>query len=144
MYIMGVGLVKSLQHWDIVVIYCNNYFKRYTAPLLRLGRGAFSIPLLMSTSEVLCPFFTLLKLCFTEALEWSSLVPGPEAKSSSSEITNPTWFSLSYQDHPSGRKREEWNWNKECLFPSYNFLKRKSLMVGRLYKRYASKYKFSF
>ena len=31
----------------------------------------------------------------TKALEWSSLVPGPEAKSS--EIMNPTSFTVSYQ-----------------------------------------------
>ena len=42
------------------------------------------------------PFFTLIKLCYTKALEWSSLVPGPEAISSSSEITNPTPFTGSY------------------------------------------------
>ena len=30
--------------------------------------------------------------------EWSSLVPGPETKSSSSKITNPTSFIVSYQD----------------------------------------------
>ena len=41
---------------------------------------------------------TLVKLCYTKALEWSSLVPGPEAKSSSSEITNPALFTISYQD----------------------------------------------
>ena len=39
--------------------------------------------------------FTLIRLCYTKALEWSNLVPGPEAKSSSSEITNPTPFILS-------------------------------------------------
>ena len=36
------------------------------------------------------------KLCYTKALEWSRLVPGPEAKSSS-EIRNPTLFTISYQ-----------------------------------------------
>ena len=40
--------------------------------------------------------FTLIKLCCTKALEWSSLVPGPKAKSSS-EIVNPTPFIVSYQ-----------------------------------------------
>ena len=41
-------------------------------------------------NQSLCSFFTLIKLCYTKALAWSSLVPGPEAKSSSSEITNLT------------------------------------------------------
>ena len=45
----------------------------------------------------LCPFFTLIKVCYTKAFEWSNLVPGPEAKSSSSEITNLTSFTVSYQ-----------------------------------------------
>ena len=40
-------------------------------------------------------FYTLTKLCYIKALEWSSLVPGPKAKSSS-EITNPTSFTVSY------------------------------------------------
>ena len=40
------------------------------------------------------PFYTLIKLCYTKALEWSSLVPGPAVKSS--EITNRTLFSVSY------------------------------------------------
>ena len=44
----------------------------------------------------LCPFYTLIKLCYTKALEWSSLVPGPKAKSSSSEITNLTLFTINY------------------------------------------------
>ena len=35
-----------------------------------------------------------MKLCYTAALEWSSLVPGPKAKSSS-EITNLTLFIVS-------------------------------------------------
>ena len=43
----------------------------------------------------LSPFHTWIKLCYTKALEWSNLVPGPEAKSSSSEITNRTPFILS-------------------------------------------------
>ena len=48
--------------------------------------GAFSVP-----------FHTLIKLCYTKALECSRLVPGPEAKSSS-DIKNPTPFTRSYQD----------------------------------------------
>ena len=72
MYIVGMGLVKVYKG------------------LLRLARGTLSVPLLMSMSEAFsAPLLTLVKLCYTKALERSSLVPGPEAKSSS-EISNPT------------------------------------------------------
>ena len=72
--------------------------KKVYKALIRLTRGAFSIPLLMSISEAFsASFLTLIKLCYWKALEWSSLVPGPEAKSSSLEITNPTSFTISYQ-----------------------------------------------
>ena len=58
-------------------------------------------PLLMSMSEAFSvPVHTLLKLCDTKALEWLSLVPGPETKSSSSEIKSLTPFTISY--HPGG------------------------------------------
>ena len=66
----------------------------YRTPLLRLVRRAFSISLLMYMSEVFS--VTLIKLCYTKALAWSSLVPVPKAKSSSSEIMNPTPFTISY------------------------------------------------
>ena len=42
------------------------------------------------------PFYILIKLCYIKAPEWSSLVPGLEA-TSSSEITNLTLFTVSYQ-----------------------------------------------
>ena len=42
-----------------------------------------------------CPFFTSIELCYTKALEWSSLVSSPKAKSSL-EIRNPTPFTISY------------------------------------------------
>ena len=44
MYIMGVGLVISLQPWDILLIYFNNQFKKDIAPLLTLATGACSAP----------------------------------------------------------------------------------------------------
>ena len=66
--------------------------------------------LLMSKSEVLSvPFLKLIKLCYTKTLEWSSLVLDPKAKSSSSEITNPTSFIVSYQ------KGWCWSWNSSSL-----------------------------
>ena len=97
---MGVGLVRALQPWDFLLIYCNNQLKKYIIPLLRLERGAISVPLLMSVSEAFSVSFLIqIKLCYTKTLEWSSLVPGPEAKSL--EITNPTSFTVSYQLHIS-------------------------------------------
>ena len=73
--IVGVGLVKFLQPWDILLIYCNYWLKKYIAPLFRLARGHSPPP-----SDVyvrnFCPFFTLIKLCYTNALEPSTLVPG--------------------------------------------------------------------
>jgi len=64
--------------------------------LLRIASGTLSVPLLMPMSEALSVrFHTLIKLCYTKALEWVSLVPGPKAKSSS-EIKNLTPFTISY------------------------------------------------
>ena len=78
MSVVGVGLVKVYQ------------------ALIRLVSRALSFPLLMSVSEDFSvPFYNLIKLCYTKPLEWSSLVPGPEAKSS--ELTNPTSFTV--KDH---------------------------------------------
>ena len=52
MYVVGVGLKKV-----------------YKA-LIRLAREAFSVPLLMSMSEAFSvAFLTLIKLCYTKALE---------------------------------------------------------------------------
>ena len=52
MYVVGVGLVKVYK------------------TLIRLVRGALSIPLLMSVSEASSvPFLPLIKLCYTKALE---------------------------------------------------------------------------
>ena len=49
------------------------------------------------------PFHTLIKLCYTKAPEWSSLVPGPKAKFSSLEIMNLTSFTIRY--HMDSRDR---------------------------------------
>ena len=65
MYVGGVGWVKV------------------NKALIRLTRRALFVPLLMSMTEAFSVFiYTLIKLCYTKALEGSSLVPGPEAKSS--------------------------------------------------------------
>ena len=54
------------------------------------------MPFLMSMSETFSvSFLTLIKFCNTKALEWSSLVPGPEAESSL-EIKNLTPFTISH------------------------------------------------
>ena len=58
---MGVGLVKV-----------------YKA-LIRVVGGALFVPLLVSMSETFFVLFTLITLCYTKALEGSSVVPGPEA-----------------------------------------------------------------
>ena len=77
MYVVGVGLVKV-----------------YKA-LVRLVSGGTFCPLLMSMSEAFSVPFTVIKLLPHKSSEWSSLVSGPEAKSSS-EITNLTLFTISY------------------------------------------------
>ena len=111
MHIVSKGLVRLLQPWDSLLIYCNSQLKKYIAPLLRLTRGALSILLLMSMSEAFSALFcTLIKLCYTKALEWSSLVAGPEAKSSSSEITKLTFFTISYKWHPVPSLHENVTW----------------------------------
>ena len=96
MYIKRVGLVRFLQPWDILLIYCNNQLKEYIAPLPRLVRGTLSATFWCLCQKLLLSSFTLIKLCYKKALEWSSLVPGSEAKSSSLKITNPTSFTVSY------------------------------------------------
>ena len=57
MYIVGVGLVRPSQPWDILLIYYNNQFKKYIIPLLTLAKGGTLCP----PSDVyvrnfLCPF----------------------------------------------------------------------------------------
>ena len=79
--IVGVGLVKILKPWDILLIYCNYWFNKYIAPLLRLARGALSTPFWCLRQKLLCLFFTLIKFCYTNALQRSTLVPGPWSQS---------------------------------------------------------------
>ena len=93
---MGVGLVRSLQPWDILLINCNNQFKKVYNSLANTSKGGTTRP----PSDVyarsfLSPFSYFNKTLHTKALEWSNLVPGPEAKSSS-EIKSPTSFTVSY------------------------------------------------
>ena len=68
--------------------------------LLKLvgSRGGHSPPHFCCLYQKLSlSFLTLIKLCHTKAIEWSSLVPGPKPKPSSLEIMNPTLLTVSYQ-----------------------------------------------
>ena len=52
-----MGLVRSLQPWDIPLIYCNNQLKKYVAPFSKTSDGGT----LHLSSDVyvrsfLCPF----------------------------------------------------------------------------------------
>ena len=94
-----MGLVKWLQPWDILLIYCNNQLKKYIAPLLRLERGALSAPTLMSMLEAFSVFFHRNKTCVTQELWVIKPAPDPEAKLSSSEIMNPTSITVSYNNY---------------------------------------------
>ena len=58
--------------------------------------GHSSSPFQCLCQKLSLTFYTLIKLCYTKALKWLRLVPGPEAKSSSSEFTNPTSITISY------------------------------------------------
>ena len=63
------------------------------------GGGALSVLFLMSMSEAFSVSFnTLIKLCYTKALEWSNLVPDPKVKSSL-EIMYLTLFTISCQKY---------------------------------------------
>ena len=93
---MGVGLVRSLQPWEILLIYCNKQFKKYIAPFLRLASGALSAPFWCLCQELSLSLFTVVKFLPHKSPEWSSLVSDLEAKSSSSDIMNLTLFTISY------------------------------------------------
>ena len=69
--------------------------------------GTLHLPSDVCVRSFLCPFYTLIKHCYTKALERSSLVPGPKAKSSSSEITNLTLFTISYHWQSMGSQKSQ-------------------------------------
>ena len=96
MHIVGEGPGEIPSAWKCLSSLIDSFLTDMKQ-LADTRRGAVSIPLLKSMSEASSvPFHTVIKLCYTRALEWSSLVPGPEVKSSSSEITNLTPFTVSY------------------------------------------------
>ena len=77
MCVVGVGLVKVCK------------------ALIKLVRVRHSLsPFWCLCQEVSLSFFTVIKLCYTKALECSSLVPCSEAKSSFLVIMNPTSSSV--------------------------------------------------
>ena len=79
MYAVGVGLVKVYKS------------------LIRLASGGTLCPPSdVCVRSFLCPFLHFHKTLLHKALEWSSLVPNPKAKSSSSEITNLIPFTVNY------------------------------------------------
>ena len=97
MHIVGEGPGETPSALKCLSYLINNFLTDIKQ-LAKTSMGALSIHLLMSMSEgFLVPFYILTKICYTKALEWSSLAPGPKAKSSSSEINNPTPFTVSYQ-----------------------------------------------
>ena len=67
---MGVGLVRYLQPWDILLIYCNNQFQKVYSSLAKTSKGGTLCPHPdVYVKSFLCPFFILIKLCYTKALE---------------------------------------------------------------------------
>ena len=66
--------------------------------LIRLVSGAPSVPLLMSMSEASSVLFHCNNTSATQKLRVIKPVPCPEAKTSSSEITNPTSFTIIYHN----------------------------------------------
>ena len=93
-----MGLVRSLQLWDILLIYCNNRFKKYITPFLTVGGGTLCSPSDVYVRSFLCPFSYLNKTLLHKSSWVINLVPGSKAKSSS-EITNlkAIKFTISYQ-----------------------------------------------
>ena len=91
---MGVGLVKV------------------SKALIRLTMGHSRYPFWCLCQKLSLPFFTVINLLAHKSPEWSSLVPGPEAKSSFSAITNLASFTVSYhfclQSLPSIRVFFQW------------------------------------
>ena len=59
---MGVGLIRFLQPWDILFIYCNNQFKKCILSLLRVATGGtLHPPSDVYVRSLLCPFLYFIK-----------------------------------------------------------------------------------
>ena len=88
---MGVGLVRSLQPPDILLIHCNNNWRVYNS-IANTSKGVLFLP----PSDV-CQKLSLCLLYFNKtqlhkSSEWSSLVSGPRLNSSPLEAKNPGVF----------------------------------------------------
>ena len=108
-----MGLERYLQTWEILLICCNNQFKKFIAPLLRLVRGHSSPSSDVYIRNFLLLLFTVINLLPNKIPEWPSLVSHSKAKSSL-EITNPTSFTVSYQNImkwqlKNATKKEKWD-----------------------------------
>ena len=78
----------TLRHsFDLLLI---TNWKAYSSLAKTSEWGSLCPPSDVYVRSFLCPFFALIKLCYTRVLEWSSLAPGP--KVNSSEIMNLTPF----------------------------------------------------
>ena len=54
---MGVGLLRSLQTWDILLIYCNNQLKKYITPFSKISKwGTLHHPSDVCVRSFLCQY----------------------------------------------------------------------------------------
>ena len=74
-----MGLVRSLQPWNILLIYCNNQLKKYITPFSKTSEGATLLP----PSDVMSEAFFVPFHCHKTLLHKSSWVikPGPWSQS---------------------------------------------------------------
>ena len=75
---MGVGLVRSLQPPDILLIHCNNELKVYNS-IANTSEGVLFLP----SSDVYVRsfhylFYTLIKLCYSKTLSDQALSLAPD------------------------------------------------------------------
>ena len=70
---MGVGLVRSLQPPDILLIHCNNNHRVYNS-IVNTSKRVLSLPPTdVYVRSFLYPFYTLIKLYCTKALSDQAL-----------------------------------------------------------------------
>ena len=75
---MGVGLVKSLQPPDILLIHCNNKLETYNY-IADTSEGALFLPPPdVYVRSFLYLFYTLIKLYYTKALSSQALSLAPD------------------------------------------------------------------
>ena len=111
----------------------------WATSLIRLlktsGWGTLHLPSDVCVKSFLCPSYTLIKPCYTKALEWSSLVPDSKAKSSffgdhesdivHHKLTFPRYLAweikifVIYEYERPSKSRFRENSQYFCLWPSY-------------------------